>query len=171
MKNLVIVAAALALVACSSSPKPAPAEPGETTPQESTAPEPATADQSAAPDIGEGVAWADKSHEQKAAFMKAKVVPAVAAIWKESPSPGDKVDCTLCHGQGAKEGKFDMPNPGLPVLDPKNKFEAHQDQPEWLQFMGKKLMPTMVETLGVAPYDPATHEGFGCFACHTMASD
>jgi hypothetical protein len=62
-----------------------------------------------------------------------------------------------------------MPNADLPALDPTGGFAAHQDDEEWLQFMGMKLVPTMVETLGVEPFDPTTRKGFGCFACHTMA--
>ncbi len=100
--------------------------------------------------------------------MKVKVVPAVRAIWGESPEPEEEVDCTLCHGDGAMEGEFDMPNPNLPKLNPANMFEAHQDDAEWLEFMSKKLTPTMVEVLGVEPYNVETNEGFGCFSCHVM---
>lgn len=130
-------------------------------------PEPAPPAAAAVDDVGEGIAWADKSRDQKIAVMKTRVVPAVAAIWGESPEPDEEVNCVLCHGVGAKEGKFDMPSPSLPALDPRDGFAAHADDAEWLAFMGQRLMPTMLSTLEVAPYDPETHEGFGCLACHT----
>ena len=115
-------------------------------------------------------AWSDDmSREMKISFMKKRVMPAMTALWKESPEPDEEVTCGTCHGAGAKEGKFDMPNAKLYPLDPSDSFAAHKDEPEWLEFMGKKVVPTMANTLGVQPYDPATGQGFGCFSCHGMA--
>lgn len=162
--------AVLAFTACSSAPKPAP-ESGANADEASDTAGEATPTDTAKPaaDIGEGVAWAEKSEDQKAAFMRAKIVPAVAAIWGESPAPSADVKCSLCHVAGAPKGEFHMPDSGLPPLNPANSFEAHRDKAEWLDFMGKKLVPTMAETLGVEPYNMETHTGFGCFSCHTMA--
>lgn len=162
MKHRIAVVALLALfaISCGSSPSPAPETGGTTEAASEQAP--------AAPDIGEGIPWAEKSKKQKGAFMKAKVVPAVAAIWKDSPDGDGEVTCATCHGRGAMEGKFEMPTDQIPALNPADSFAAHKDEAAWLEFMGKKLVPTMAQTLGVDPYNPETQKGFGCFACHTM---
>lgn len=164
MNKLIAAASVAALLACSSSPKPEPVDPAPAAdPAPATDPAPVTDPAPAA------TAWADMTLDQKKAIMKEKVVPAVAAIWKEGPEPDEEVNCVTCHGKGALEGKFDMPNPGLPSLNPANQFAAHQDDAEWLEFMGTKVVPTVANAIGVDPYDPATQSGFGCFNCHKMA--
>ena len=108
---------------------------------------------SGGPDIGEGVAWPDKTPEQKGAYMQLEVVPAISELWAQSPQPGEEINCATCHGPGVAEGEF----------------EAHLPDADWLQFMGEQLTPAMTELLDAEPFDPATNEGFGCFACHTVA--
>lgn len=164
MSKLISFVAVVGLVAaCGSSSKKTPAPAGGSNGAGSGT-------QTTAPDIGEGVAWADKTFKQKAAFMKTKVVPAVAAIWKESPEPNEEVECSTCHNAARMANNdFKMPNEKLPSLNPADQFAAHKDKGEWLAFMGKKLAPTMVQTLGVEPFDMKTMKGFGCFSCHTMA--
>jgi hypothetical protein len=80
----------------------------------------------------------------------------------------EKFDCKTCHGKDAKERHFEMPSPELPALDPSDGFAADKKaHPDMLSWMGTTVVPAMVEALHVAPFDPATHQGFGCFACHT----
>ncbi len=107
--------------------------------------------------------------EQRAAFMQVEVMPAIAELWTLSPTPDAGVNCMTCHGPAAQEGDFTMPSAALPVLNPADEFAAHQDDAAWLQFMGAQLTPKMTELLAVEPYNMETHQGFGCFSCHTMA--
>jgi hypothetical protein len=72
-----------------------------------------------------------------------------------------------CHGPDAKKGEFEMPNPKLPKLDPKDNFKAHKKEAEVVKFMMERVVPEMATLLGEEPYDPAKQEGFGCFDCHT----
>lgn len=144
------------VAACGGKSAPAPTEPATREP---------------APTEPAASGWAAMTRDQKMEVMKKQVVPAVAAIWKESPKPDEKVDCLTCHGDSVLDGTFTMPNPELPKLTPKDNFAAHADEPEWLEFMSTKLLPTMRDTLGVDPYDPNTHEGFGCLACHELATE
>jgi hypothetical protein len=74
-----------------------------------------------------------------------------------------------CHGSGAKDGSFKMPNPELPKLSPEGGFKKHLDKdPEITKFMMTKVLPNMAELLGTQPYDVKTHLGFGCFGCHSI---
>jgi len=159
--SLVVAAACGSSSSQTATQAPAAAEPTPVEPE-------AQADAPAEVEVP--AAWSDDlSHEQKVAFMKQRVGPTMRELWKESPEPDEEITCGTCHGAGAKEGKFEMPNPKLYPLNPANGFAAHKDEADWLEFMGKKVAPTMVQTLGVQPYDPATKTGFGCFSCHGMA--
>lgn len=108
--------------------------------------------------------------DQKKKVMMTEVVPKMGALFKEfDPKRFAEVRCTTCHGAGAKEGKFTMPNLSLPKLDPTNGFEKHKKKDEKiLKFMMEHVSPEMGKILGLPPYDPATKTGFGCFDCHTM---
>ncbi len=122
-----------------------------------------------APDIGEGVAWPDKSPEQRGAYMGLVVLPTMTELWQQSPNPDQDVTCATCHGPGATEGDFTMPNAALTPLDPTNEFEAHQDSADFLQFMMTQVTPEMTALLDAEPFDFETNEGFSCFSCHTPA--
>ncbi len=48
------------------------------------------------------------------------------------------------------------------------KISAFTDKPEVAKFMAENVEPEMASTLGMKPYDAATHQGFGCSGCHTI---
>jgi hypothetical protein len=105
-------------------------------------------------------------HDQRAEFMKQKVVPAMAPLFQNHDATKfAQFGCETCHGTEAKQGHFDMPNPGLPKLDFSNmkKFE-----PADLEWMKTDIMPTMAKLLGMDPYTPQNPKGFGCLGCHTQ---
>src|SRR5689334_13843586 len=148
--------AAPAPVEAPAAPSAAPAAPSASAPAPSAEP--------AAP---AKTAWKDMSTDQKKEVMKTVVYPAMKTLFQEFDAKRfSDVTCMTCHGPGAKEGKFNMPNPKLPQLDPKDGFKKHQKKAEILKFMMEKVTPTMAKLLDVPPYDPATNQGFGCFNCH-----
>jgi len=110
------------------------------------------------------------SGEQKMNHMKKVVVPKMASLFQShDQAEFAEFNCVTCHGKGAKQGSFKMPNPSLPVLDPTDQFaKAKQAHPAMLEFMMKQVTPTMAGLLGMQPYDPTTKQGFGCGNCHTM---
>lgn len=80
-----------------------------------------------------------------------------------------EMNCVTCHGDSAKDGTFKMPNPKLPKLpgDEAGLKALMEKKPAIANFMKSKVVPHMASLLGEQPYNMQTHEGFGCFECHT----
>ncbi len=104
--------------------------------------------------------------EQRGTYMKDVVKPKMADLFAAyDPKKYEKVMCTTCHGPGAKEGKFKMPNPALPKFA--DFAAAKKLDAKMTDFMAAKVLPEMAKLLGETPFDPATKSGFGCRRCHT----
>jgi cytochrome c553 len=165
----------LALTACSSDAEPdAPPPPGRPPEGAPAAPPPidvsgaAPAETPAAADPG--LLWKDMDHDQRVRFMKSVVLPRMrTAFAKFDAEQYSEMKCVACHGDGAKDKTYKMPNPKLPRLptDEAGWKKLTEAEPEAVKFMSEVVVPTMAGLLGEKPYDPATHQGFGCFRCHT----
>jgi len=108
------------------------------------------------------------NHEQRAGYMREVVVPAMDPLFRPyHPDFG----CKTCHGENMLEVEFHMPNTVAP-LDPQHMpFESEDEQTrQTAQFMAEQVETRMADLLGQEPYNMETHEGFGCFGCHAMAS-
>ena len=148
---------ALVLAACGGEPPPPAGTPGA-----GTAAPAATA--AAAADPHAGVAWRDDmTKEQKVAFMKARVAPEMAKTFQEFDAKRyEDFGCKTCHGPQSKD-----PDDFLPKLTMKDgKLTCFAEKPEISKFMAAKVAPQMAALFGKQPYDPATHQGFGCAGCH-----
>jgi hypothetical protein len=114
--------------------------------------------------------WARWTHDDKRAWMQKTVSPKMHDLFVavDTPRYGD-MSCKTCHGEGAVEGSFAMPNPELPKLDPSPAaFEKlSKTNPKMFEFMAKQVEPTMASLIGEKPYDEKTKLGFNCFRCHT----
>jgi hypothetical protein len=170
--NFFACVGALLWVGCGGAqpaePAPPPASPTEATaPANSEVAEPApaqpvdTTEPPAAKLKFDDLAPADKLN-----LMKTVVAPEMAKVFQSLDAEHyEDFGCKTCHGPGVKEGKFDMPSEALPKL-PKNIGEVFKSQPDMAKFMAEKVLPKMAEILGEEPFDPETHQGFGCLACH-----
>jgi hypothetical protein len=121
-------------------------------------------------DPAPGTAWKDMKREERLAYMKKTVFPKMKAEFVTFDADTYKdMTCATCHGDGAKDKSFKMPNPKLPHLPTTEAGmkKMRDDCPGVFDFMAKKVAPDMAALLGEAPYDPKTHQGFGCFRCHT----
>ncbi len=151
--------------AASSAPAAAPPAPAASeAPAASASAAPAS---SGPPGPGEWDTW---SHDQKMAYMKAAVMPKMGGLFHDFDTKRyAEPRCSLCHGSGAKDGSFKMPNPELPKLDfsPAGFKAMHAKSAAMVEFMGKQVVPAMAQLQGEPPYDPKTQKGFGCLECHT----
>jgi mono/diheme cytochrome c family protein len=105
-------------------------------------------------------------HDQRIQFMKEKVVPAMAPVFKQHDAKKySEFGCKTCHGDGAEKGEFDMPFGGLPKL---NFADMSKFKKEDLEWMGKDVKPAMAKLLQEAEYSDENPKGFGCLHCHTQ---
>ena len=108
--------------------------------------------------------WKTMDADQRKKHMKEVVMPRMKAVFTTfNAEHYGEANCMLCHGEGAKEGKFDMPNPDLPPFS----TDLFDESPEVAAFMKAKVLPTLAAALNLPIYDPATGEGeVSCMTCH-----
>jgi hypothetical protein len=123
-------------------------------------------------------AWKDMNLDQRIEFMKREVMPKSKAIFVAFDEAKYKdMDCTTCHGDGAADGSYEMPNPKIkPLPATEEAFVAwvskDADAARYTKMMSEELVPLMANLLGKKAFDPATHTGdFSCPACHKMATE
>lgn len=111
--------------------------------------------------------WAELDEDERMQHMAAVVLPAMQEVFQgHDPERFADFGCATCHGGGAAQGEFAMPNAGLPVLDAAKFYKKHrQNDKEMVRLMWKIVEPAMGEALAV------TH-GFGgtieCQSCHVV---
>jgi hypothetical protein len=166
---------ALFLAACGGEATPPAETPAAGTAAPTAAPSAAPSDApSAAPaataapaaDPHAGTTWRDDmTKEQKMAFMKSRVSPELAKTFQAADAKRyAEFGCKTCHGPQYKEPKDFLPK--LTMKD--GKITSFADKPDVSKFMASKVVPQMAALFGKQPYDPATHQGFGCGGCHTV---
>jgi hypothetical protein len=149
---------AFALAACGSKSSPAPTAPKE---PEKRAPLPAD------------LVWKDMNADQRHQYMEETVMPETKKLFVAFDATAyEKMDCKTCHGPGAEDGSFEMPNPKIkPLPNTPEAFMAWVQKDEragkYAQFMSQQLEPKMGELLHEKLFDPATKTpGFSC--CHCL---
>jgi hypothetical protein len=119
-------------------------------------------------------AWKDMDATQRETFMKEVVMPKTKELFVAFDPKYQSMDCKTCHGDGATDGTFEMPNPKIkPLPNTPELFMAwvskDAEAGRYAQFMATKLEPLMGELLQVKVFDPQTKTGeFSCENCHTL---
>ena len=105
------------------------------------------------------------------AYMKEVVFPRMKARFQAFDAKRfSGMSCATCHGEGAANGTYSMPNPQLPRLWPTGNFAVHQAaDPLTTKFMMETVKPEMAKLLGMPLYEKKTGKGFGCLHCHVQA--
>jgi hypothetical protein len=159
-----------ATASASAAPE-APAASAPAAPSAAPAASSAASAEAAAPSGPPGPGdWDKWSHDQKLAYMKTAVLPKMGGLFHDFDAKRyAEPKCVLCHGSGAKDGSFKMPNPELPKLDltPAAMTALKAKKPAVLDFMMNKVKPEMAKLLGEPEFDMKTKTGFGCLNCHT----
>jgi hypothetical protein len=119
--------------------------------------------------------WKDMNADQRHQFMEETVMPKTKEIFVAFDAAAYKdMNCKTCHGPGAEDGSFEMPNPKIkPLPNTPEAFMAWVQKDEkagkFAQMMSQQLVPAMAEMLHETPFDPKTGTGdFSCGACHYL---
>jgi hypothetical protein len=117
---------------------------------------------------GERLTWAQMSLAQRKAHMKTAVMPRAAAIFRDwRPEKYGQVDCRLCHGPVAKQGRFGMPTEHLPRLSGDwTLAPERKNHPRTTRLKRERLVPAVAGALGVKTFSIVSRRGFGCYSCH-----
>ena len=106
--------------------------------------------------------------------MKQYVLPKAKELFASFDPKFGAVTCKTCHGDGADNHTFKMPNPKIKQLPGTEEgfmtwIKQNPEEAKWAGFMAQPLEPEMGKILGMKPFDPKTKTGeFSCGACHTM---
>jgi hypothetical protein len=138
---------------------------------------PRAADEAAAPaapaaEGGKKIDWEHMKFDERKKYMKSTVLPTMKKEFQTFDAKTfKKFSCETCHGDGAVDGKFKMPNPKLPKLpqptDRAGFMALQQKKPEIVKFMGTVVKPKVAGLLGLPEWSPQNPKGFGCYECHT----
>lgn len=110
------------------------------------------------------VPFEELDHDQRIEFMKQTVVPTMMPLFQQhDPEEFKDFGCKTCHGEGADQGEFHMPNDGLPKL---NFADMSKFEPEEVEWMTRTIKPTMAQLLREPEYSEQNPQGFGCLHCH-----
>jgi len=115
----------------------------------------------------------DMNLDERTEFMKTVVLPKTKELFVAFDPKFDKMNCETCHGDGAKDGTWKMPNPKIKPLPATEEafmawIQKEPDEAKWTQFMAEKLEPEMGKLLQLSVFDPKTKTGeFSCHNCHT----
>jgi hypothetical protein len=132
----------------------------------------APAPTASAPAPAAKIDWEKMKIGERKKYMKSTVLPEMKKVFAAfDPKTYGKVTCETCHGKGAVEKKYKMPNPDLPKLPGPTDRAAFmalaQKKPDAVKFMGTQVKPKMAALLGEAEWSPANPKGFACYECHT----
>ena len=124
------------------------------------------------------LAWKDMNADQRFELMKTQVLPAAKAKFQAFDAKKyAEFDCSTCHGDGAEDGSYEMPNPKIKPLPATEEayvawIAKDADAKHYTDFMSGEIVPMMANLFDEKPFDPKTNpKGLSCPVCHTMAGE
>jgi hypothetical protein len=111
--------------------------------------------------------WDQLSKGDKTTYMIEVVEPQMRKEFQRHfPERFADFGCPTCHGAGADDGTYAMPNPNLPHLRQAGFYREHRKaSPQITKFMWNDVDKSMAEMLGKT----AGHAGeFDCRSCHII---
>jgi hypothetical protein len=117
---------------------------------------------------GRELSWEEMNLDQHKWVMRQEVIPLAQSIFQSwRPDKYREIDCTLCHGEGAKKNDFHMPTAHLPRLSGELFLGTEfRNYPDTTKLKLDRLVPGMAEILGQKQFSLITRRGFGCYSCH-----
>jgi hypothetical protein len=101
------------------------------------------------------------------AYMKKIIMPAMRKEFRAfNAEKFENMNCGTCHGDGAEDDSYKMPNPKIYKL-PRTKEGWAKADTSFMKFMRMTVKPQMASLLGLKPYSMENKDGFGCGNCHT----
>jgi mono/diheme cytochrome c family protein len=106
------------------------------------------------------------SDDQKMQHMKKVIKPTMGKLFTAyDGAKYGEFGCKTCHGPNNDEPQKVLPKLTLSG----NGFQKlATDKPAIVKFMTEQVTPAMATAMGEAPFNPATHKGFGCAGCHSV---
>ncbi len=113
------------------------------------------------------------TRRERGQYMGEVVLPKMRALLQSfDPQHFAVVNCATCHGPGAEDRTFRMPNQALSRLpNDAAGFQAlAREKPEWMRFMAGQVRPQMAALLGKEVVDMRNPkaDAFGCRNCHVL---
>lgn len=121
--------------------------------------------------------WKDMNADQRKEYMEHVVMPKAKELFVAFDPKYKDMDCKTCHGPGADNGSFEMPNAAMrPLPNTPEAFMALMGKDAEVQrftpFMVEKVEPMMGELLQMTVFDPKTETGeLSCEGCHTLVDE
>jgi hypothetical protein len=114
------------------------------------------------------VAWADKTFEQRKTWMGIEVFPKMKTAFQGHDATQFKsFTCETCHGDGAKEKNYAMPNDSIYPLPKDDPIKAAMEYDDKIaKFMVNDVVPQMATMLSTQPASAENPTGLSCFGCH-----
>jgi hypothetical protein len=121
------------------------------------------------PTVAQGMdqRFVDLTHAQQMEFMARVVVPEMKPRFQAFDAERfSTFGCKTCHGAGADDGSYAMPNPQLPHLRQRGFFKEHRAaHPDTVRFMWKQVEMPMGKLLGMTAGPAGELE---CGSCHVV---
>lgn len=121
---------------------------------------------------GQDKPWTELEHEERLSHMGDVVMPKLQAIFEGHDAERfSDFSCATCHGNGATDGSFAMPNPNLPTLDASNMYKKHRkESPAMTKLMWKQVEPALADSIAQT-YGLSDDAQVKCSSCHIVENE